>query len=131
MATNITKTFRRSFATTVIRNQLKDVVIVGAARTPMGSFRGYVTAIIFLTRASIIVFQFKPDSVKIEDNFLNYFYSSLSSIPAPRLGALAIDEALKRGGIEKEIVQEVYMGNVLPAAMGQAPDRQAVLFAGV
>ena len=57
MATNITKTFRRSFATTVIRNQLKDVVIVGAARTPMGSFRGYVTAIIFLTRASIIVFQ--------------------------------------------------------------------------
>jgi len=96
MATNITKTFRRSFATTVIRNQLKDVVIVGAARTPMGSFRG-----------------------------------SLSSIPAPRLGALAIDEALKRGGIEKEIVQEVYMGNVLPAAMGQAPDRQAVLFAGL
>ena len=60
MATNITKTFRRSFATTVIRNQLKDVVIVGAARTPMGSFRGYVTAIIFLTRASIIVF--KPPS---------------------------------------------------------------------
>ena len=55
MATNVTKTFRRSFATTAIRNQLKDVVIVGAARTPMGSFRGYIIAIIFLNRASIIV----------------------------------------------------------------------------
>ena len=56
---------------------------------------------------------------------------SLSSLPAPRLGALAIEEALKRGGVEKESVQEVYMGNVLPAAMGQAPDRQASLFAGL
>ena len=56
MATNVTKTFRRGFTTTAIRNQLKDVVIVGAARTPMGSFRGYVIAIIFLSRASIIVF---------------------------------------------------------------------------
>ena len=52
-------------------------------------------------------------------------------MPAPRLGALAIEEALKRGGVEKEAVQEVYMGNVLPAAMGQAPDRQASLFAGL
>jgi acetyl-CoA C-acetyltransferase len=51
-------------------------------------------------------------------------------LPGPRLGALAIEEALKRGGVEKESVQEVYMGNVLPAAMGQAPDRQASLFAG-
>ena len=125
MATNVTKTFRRSFATTAIRNQLKDVVIVGAARTPMGSFRGYIIAIIFLNRASIIVL-----ALRLKMTFF-IFYSSLSSIPAPRLGALAIDEALKRGGIEKEIVQEVYMGNVLPAAMGQAPDRQAVLFAGV
>ena len=61
---------------------------------------------------------------------LTIFLRSLSSLPAPRLGALAIDEALKRGGVEKESVQEVYMGNVLPAAMGQAPDRQASLFAG-
>ena len=52
-------------------------------------------------------------------------------MPAPRLGALAIEEALKRGGVDKESVQEVYMGNVLPAAMGQAPDRQASLFAGM
>ena len=131
MATNVTKIFRRSFATTVIRNQLKDVVIVGAARTPMGSFRGYVIAVIFLTRATIIVSPNLMGLSQIENDFLYSFNSSLSSIPAPRLGALAIDEALKRGGIEKEIVQEVYMGNVLPAAMGQAPDRQAVLFAGV
>ena len=41
MATNVSKTFKRTFASSVIRNQLKDVVIVGAARTPMGSFRGY------------------------------------------------------------------------------------------
>ena len=54
----------------------------------------------------------------------------MSSLPAPRLGALAIEEALKRSGVEKDAVQEVYMGNVLPAAMGQAPDRQASLFAG-
>ena len=74
--------------------------------------------------------KFRNFDIVIND-FLYSFNSSLSSIPAPRLGALAIDEALKRGGIEKEIVQEVYMGNVLPAAMGQAPDRQAVLFAGV
>ena len=40
MATNVVKTFRRTFATTTTK-QLKDVVIVGAARTPMGSFRGY------------------------------------------------------------------------------------------
>ena len=57
-------------------------------------------------------------------------YRSLSSIPAPRLGALAIEEALKRAGCEKDAVQEVYMGSVLPAAMGQAPDRQAAIFAG-
>lgn len=56
--------------------------------------------------------------------------SSLSSLSAPRLGALAIEEALKRANCPKDAVQEVYMGSVLPAAMGQAPDRQATLFAG-
>ena len=59
------------------------------------------------------------------------FYRSLSSIPAPRLGALAIEEALKRAAVEKDSVDEVYMGNVLPASMGQAPDRQACIFAGI
>jgi len=59
------------------------------------------------------------------------FRGSLSSIPAPRLGALAIEEALKRAAVEKDSVDEVYMGNVLPASMGQAPDRQACIFAGL
>ena len=42
MAANVSKTFRRTFVTSTARNQLRNVVIVGAARTPMGSFRGYV-----------------------------------------------------------------------------------------
>ena len=55
----------------------------------------------------------------------------MASIPAPRLGALAIEETLKRAEVEKEAVEEVYMGNVLPGGMMQAPDRQAALFAGL
>ena len=50
---------------------------------------------------------------------------------APRLGALAIEEALKRSNVDKAAVDGVYMGNVLPAGAGQAPDRQAALFAGL
>ena len=88
MATNITKTFRRSFATTVIRNQLKDVVIVGAARTPMGSFRGYVTAIIFLTRASIIVFQFSRIALKLKITFLIIFIAHYPQYQLLVLGPL-------------------------------------------
>merc|ERR1712021_96575 len=85
----------RTFSTSS-RRRMKDVVLVSAARTPMGSFRG-----------------------------------SLASIPAARLGALAIEETLKRAEEEKEAVEEVYMGNVLPGGMMQAPDRQAALFAGL
>ena len=55
----------------------------------------------------------------------------MASIPAPRLGALAIEETLKRAEVEKEAVEDVYMGNVLPGGMMQAPDRQAALFAGL
>ena len=55
----------------------------------------------------------------------------MASIPAPKLGALAIEETLKRADVEKEAVEEVYMGNVLPGGMMQAPDRQAALFAGL
>jgi acetyl-CoA C-acetyltransferase len=73
-----------------------DVFIVGAARTPMGGFRG-----------------------------------SLSSLTAPQLGALAIKAAVERAGCPLEAVDEVYMGAVLQANMGQAPDRQAALFAGI
>lgn len=74
----------------------REVVIVGAARTPIGAFMG-----------------------------------SLSSLPAPRLGAVAIRAALERAGVEPEAVQHVIMGNVLQAGVGQAPARQATLFAGI
>ena len=71
---------------------IRDVVIVGAVRTPIGSFLG-----------------------------------SLSSVPATKLGSIVIEEAIKRAGIEKSIVDEVIMGNVLNAGEGQAPARQAAL----
>lgn len=74
----------------------REVVIVGAARTPIGSFLG-----------------------------------SLASVAAPRLGAIAIREALARAGIEPSAVSEVIMGNVLQAGEGQAPARQAAIFAGL
>lgn len=76
--------------------KLNDVVIVSAARTPMGSFLG-----------------------------------SLASIPAPRLGAVAIQAAIERAGVSKDQIKEVYMGNVCQAFLGQAPARQATLFAGL
>lgn len=59
------------------------------------------------------------------------FMGSLGEIPAPRLGAVAIAEAVSRGGIKKEEVDQVIMGNVLPAGIGQAPARQAGIFAGI
>jgi acetyl-CoA C-acetyltransferase len=72
------------------------VVIVGAARTPMGGFQG-----------------------------------DFATLSASDLGAVAIRAALARAGIAGEDVQEVIMGNVLPAGQGQAPARQASLKAGV
>jgi len=57
------------------------------------------------------------------------FLGSLSSLSAPRLGALVIEEAVRRAGIRKNQVQEVIMGNVLTAGVGQAPARQASIFA--
>lgn len=77
-------------------SRLRDVVILGAARTPIGRFLG-----------------------------------GLSGIPAPRLGSIAIAEALRRAGVEKDQVDEVIMGNVLSAGLGQAPARQATLGAGL
>ena len=74
----------------------REVVVVGAARTPIGSFLG-----------------------------------SLASVPATRLGAIAIREALRRAGLEPSAVDEVVMGNVLQAGEGQAPARQAALYAGL
>lgn len=74
----------------------KEVYIVAAARTPMGSFMG-----------------------------------SLSSISATQLGSTAIKGALEKGNIAADIVDEVFMGNVLQAGVGQAPARQAALGAGL
>src|SRR5659263_120091 len=55
----------------------------------------------------------------------------LSDLPAPRLGAVTIAEAVSRSGIRKEDVEQVIMGNVLSAGMGQAPARQAGIYAGI
>ncbi len=62
---------------------------------------------------------------------LGSFMGGLADIPAPKLGAIAIAEAVSRSGIQKEDVQQVIMGNVLPAGIGQAPARQAGIHAGI
>ncbi|MEW6511538.1 MAG: acetyl-CoA C-acetyltransferase [Bacteroidota bacterium] len=59
------------------------------------------------------------------------FRGALSPVPAPRLGAVVIQEAVRRAGIAPADVQEVIMGNVLQAGVGQAPARQAAIFAGL
>ncbi|MEJ5239754.1 MAG: acetyl-CoA C-acetyltransferase [Anaerolineales bacterium] len=59
------------------------------------------------------------------------FQGGLSSIPAPRLGALAIRAAVERAAIPPEEIDEVIMGNVVSAGLGQAPARQAAIFAGL
>ncbi|HXF06473.1 MAG TPA: acetyl-CoA C-acetyltransferase [Blastocatellia bacterium] len=79
-----------------MNTQIRDVVIVSAARTPVGSFLG-----------------------------------SLSGLSAPQLGAAAISEAVKRAGLSPADVNEVIMGHVLSAGVGQAPARQAAIFAGL
>lgn len=74
----------------------KEVFIVSAARTPIGSFMG-----------------------------------GLSTVPATQLGAIAIKGALDRSGLKADQINEVFMGNVLQAGVGQAPARQAALGAGL
>jgi len=74
----------------------KNVVIVSAARTPIGSFMG-----------------------------------GLSSFTAAQLGSIAIKGALEKINLKPELVQEVLMGNVVQAGVGQAPARQAALGAGI
>jgi len=73
-----------------------EIVVVGAARTPIGAFLG-----------------------------------TLASQSAPRLGAVAIKEALERSGVKPEEVKTVFMGEVLQGGVGQAPARQASLYAGI
>jgi acetyl-CoA C-acetyltransferase len=74
----------------------KRIVIVAAARTPIGSFMG-----------------------------------GLSTTPAPQLGAITIKGALNKIQLNPNLVDEVFMGNVVQAGVGQAPARQAALFAGL
>ena len=59
------------------------------------------------------------------------FLGALKTLPAPQLGAAAIRAAVERAGVAPEEVDEVIMGNVLPAGQGQAPARQAALAAGL
>ncbi|HTO39986.1 MAG TPA: acetyl-CoA C-acyltransferase, partial [Rhizomicrobium sp.] len=73
-----------------------NVVILSAARTPMGGFQG-----------------------------------ELSGMAAPELGAAAIRAAVERANIAPDAVEETLMGNVLSAGVGQAPARQASIFAGI
>ena len=75
---------------------MSDIVILGGARTPIGSFLG-----------------------------------TLSSLPAPKLGSIAIKCALENSRVQPEAIQQVIMGNVLQAAVGQAPARQAGIGAGI
>ncbi|WP_027381559.1 acetyl-CoA C-acyltransferase [Chryseobacterium daeguense] len=75
---------------------MKEVFIVSAVRTPMGSFMG-----------------------------------SLSTVPATKLGSVAVKGALDKIGLDPKLVQEIYMGNVLQAGEGQAPARQVALGAGL
>ena len=75
---------------------MNEVVIAGAARTPIGTFGG-----------------------------------AFVDVPATKLGATAIAEALKRAGVKPEQVDEVLMGNVLSAGLGMNPARQAALAAGI
>ena len=75
---------------------MKDIVILGGARTPIGSFLG-----------------------------------TLSAMTAPKLGSVAIKCALENSGVQPDAIQQVIMGNVLQAAVGQAPARQAGIGAGI
>jgi len=75
---------------------MKEVVIVAATRTPIGSFGG-----------------------------------SLSSFTAVQLGSFVIKSVIEKSGLKPEYIQEVYMGNVLSANLGQAPATQAAIFAGL
>ena len=59
------------------------------------------------------------------------FMGGLSSITAPKLGAAAIKGALEKIQLDPNLVNEVYMGNVVQAGVGQAPARQAAIFAGL
>mmetsp|Transcript_29754 Transcript_29754/g.55143 ORF Transcript_29754/g.55143 Transcript_29754/m.55143 type:complete len:415 (-) Transcript_29754:565-1809(-) len=56
---------------------------------------------------------------------------ALSGVAAPRLGAHCITSALERSGVDKDTVEEAFLGHVVPAGVGQAPTRQAVIYSGL
>jgi acetyl-CoA C-acetyltransferase len=62
---------------------------------------------------------------------LGSFMGTLSQVPAPKLGATAIEGAVSKAQIDKNKIDEVFMGNVVTAGVGQAPARQAMLAAGL
>ncbi|KQC29396.1 acetyl-CoA C-acyltransferase [Flagellimonas eckloniae] len=59
------------------------------------------------------------------------FMGALSTVPAPKLGSVAIKAAMEKIGLKPELVEEVLMGNVVQAGTGQAPARQAAIYAGI
>ncbi|HSR32568.1 MAG TPA: acetyl-CoA C-acyltransferase, partial [Anaerolineae bacterium] len=59
------------------------------------------------------------------------FMGSLSATPGPQMGGIAIREAIRRAGIDPAIVDETFMGCVVPNGMGQAPARQAAVYGGI
>jgi len=59
------------------------------------------------------------------------FMGSLSNIPAPKLGSIAIKGAMDKINLDPKLIEEVFMGNVVSAGLGQAPARQAAMFAGI
>ena len=69
--------------------------------------------------------------VSIARTSIGSFQGSLSTVPTVKLGAVVIKSALERAGIEGNEVDEVIMGNVLSAGEGQAPARQAAIYAGL
>ena len=58
------------------------------------------------------------------------FQGSLASVSAPKLGAIALKGAIDKAGIDPSLVEELYLGNVVSAGLGQAPARQALIAAG-
>ena len=69
--------------------------------------------------------------VSIARTPIGSFQGAFSSVPTVRLGAVVIKSALERAGIEGNEVNEVIMGNIIPAGEGQAPARQAAIYAGL
>lgn len=73
----------------------------------------------------------QPVIVAAKRTPIGSFGGVLSSVPAPRLGAVAIKAVVEAAGIKASDVEEVIMGNVIPAGVGQAPARQALIYAGL